>query len=107
LNAGGAGDAFGGWLEQWVRCSGAALLKVAWEYNKSKHEIELTIEQVVPPWRSHHSSSSSNHGGSGGEGGSSGDGSEAAGHHGCFQGLLQIRIVEVRGDNEGLGSGCV
>jgi hypothetical protein len=64
-------------VEQWVRCSGAALFKVAWEYNKSKHEVDLTVEQVVPAWRA------------------SDDASGHASHQGCFQGLVLIRIVEV------------
>jgi len=84
-------------MEQWVRCSGAALLKVNWEYNKSKHEIDLTIEQVVPPWRTHSTSSSSSSGEGGGSGSLNSDAATAghANHQGCFQGLLQIRIVEV------------
>ena len=64
------------WLQQWVYSCGVPQFKCSWEYSKSKNEIDLTIEQIVPNWRRLRQTDNMI-------------------HHEAFQGLILIRIVEI------------
>ena len=61
------------WMEQWVMATGVAMFQCEWSYTKTKNEIELVVEQIVPEWR----------------------GDDLGAHRGSFEGLLLIRVFEV------------
>ena len=51
------------WLEQWVYGTGVAMFRVGWTWNRKQNEVELVLEQEVPPWRGNEGESNQAEGG--------------------------------------------